>query len=89
VAGPLYKLNAFDPELETARFQPLNLIRGVHAPACDILVSKFVFHKWVNLYRYDKVFTGHWSSIFNLRTNPGGVKQDLVVGLFTLNQVDP
>jgi hypothetical protein len=39
----LYKLNAVDPALESAWFQPLNL-------KCDILVSKFAFK--CNLYRY-------------------------------------
>jgi hypothetical protein len=40
----LYKLNAIYPDLESAWFQPLNLL-------CDILVSKFAFK--INLYHYN------------------------------------
>ena len=36
-------MNAVDPQLESARFQPLNL-------KCDILVSKFAFK--CDLHRY-------------------------------------
>jgi hypothetical protein len=44
-AGLLHKLHAVDPELESARFQPLNL-------KSDILVSKSAFSN-ANLYRYN------------------------------------
>jgi hypothetical protein len=45
----LYTLNAIDPELESAWFQPLSLTR-------DILVSKFAFT--FNLYRYNESGVG-------------------------------
>ena len=43
--GPCNKLNAVDPKLESAWFQPLSL-------KCDLLVSKFAFK--FSLCRYAK-----------------------------------